>query len=382
MDSGQQDRAYWLATLSRVAEPVLAASASKRLKASMSVEAKEPERAAFTHLEALGRLLSGMAPWLERPLSDVQEEQMRQRYAGLARLALDAITDPASPDYCNFSFSFQPIVDTAFLAQALLRAPGELWAKLDARVRRQLIEAFKLTRTRKPYANNWLLFSALTETALYQLGEETWDSMRIDYALKQHEQWYLGDGLYGDGADFHADYYNSFVIHPMLIDIIETVGGQYPDWDKLRGRVLERAWRYAAILERQISPEGTFPVVGRSITYRFGVFHLLAQIALRQELPAGIVPAQVRCALTAVIRRMIEMPGTFDEQGWLTIGFCGHQPELGENYISTGSLYLCATAFLPLGLPPDNPFWQGEADWTARQAWSGRHTLIDAHIEI
>jgi hypothetical protein len=153
------------------------------------------------------------------------------------------------------------------------------------------------------------------------------------------------------------------------------------NWRVLKEPVLKRAQRAATILERLISPEGTFPVLGRSITYRFGAFHLLAQMALRQELHETITPAQVRCALTQVIRRMIEMPGTFDANGWLTIGFCGHQPELGESYISTGSLYLCATVFLPLGLAADNPFWQGEAEWTARKAWSGKDTLIDQALD-
>lgn len=382
MDAGQRDREYWLATLERIAEPVLVACADRQLKARMPVESRGLDRTAFTYLEAVGRLLTGMAPWLETPAWDAREEQARQRYAGLARLALDAITDPGSPDYCNFTTSFQPIVDAAFLAHALLRAPTELWSRLDERVRRQLLTALKLTRTRKPYANNWLLFAAMIETALYRFGEASWDPMRIDYALKQHEQWYLGDGLYGDGPEFHFDYYNSFVIHPMLIDIIGNMGQLAPDWGSLQEPVLQRARRYAALLERLISPEGTFPAAGRSLAYRFGAFHLLAHIALRQELPPAIVPAQVRCALSAVMRRVIEMPGTFDEQGWLTVGFCGHQPEVGETYISTGSLYLCSAVFLPLGLPADNPFWQGEADWTARKTWSGQWTQIDAHLEL
>jgi hypothetical protein len=381
VDRGQRDRAYWLATMSRIAEPVLTALAGEQLKKKMPVEAREQNRINFTHLEVLGRLLAGMAPWLETPLQDQQEEALRQRYTDLARLAISAATNPHSPDYCNFSYSFQPIVDAAFLSHALLRAPGELWDKLDAQVKKQLIDALKLTRTRKPPANNWLLFSAMIETALYRFGEPDWDPMRIDYALKQHVQWYLGDGYYGDGPEFHADYYNSFVIHPMLLDIVESVGDLYPDWRDLQEPISRRAQRYATILERQISPEGTFPVIGRSITYRFGVFHLLAQIALRQQLHATIAPAQVRCALTAVIKRMIEMPGTFDANGWLTIGFCGHQPELGELYISTGSLYLCALVFLPLGLPSTNPFWQGEAEWTARKAWGGNYTPIDQTLQ-
>jgi len=125
------------------------------------------------------------------------------------------------------------------------------------------------------------------------------------------------------------------------------------------------------------------PAVGRSLAYRFGTFHLLAQMALRQELPGVIVPAQVRCALTAVVRRMIEAPSTFDGHGWLTIGFCGHQPTLGESYISTGSLYLCATVLLPLGLPSSNAFWQGEAEWTARKIWIGRNALaLTDHLSL
>ena len=77
----------------------------------------------------------------------------------------------------------------------------------------------------------------------------------------------------------------------------------------------------------------------------------------------------MRGALTAVIRRTLEAPGTFDAAGWLRIGFCGHQPAIGETYISTGSLYLCAAAFLPLGLPASDPFWASPAQpWTAQRA--------------
>jgi hypothetical protein len=217
----------------------------------------------------------------------------------------------------------------------------------------------------------------MVETALYVVGEPDWDPMRVDYALQQHMQWYLGDGFYGDGAEFHADYYNSFVIQPMLLDIIEVFWEQHRDWKSLRAPIHARARRYAAVQERLISPEGTFPPLGRSLAYRFGAFQALAQIALRQELDESIMPAQVRCALTAVIKRSIEAPGTFDENGWLQIGFCGHQPELGETYISTGSLYLCSAVFLPLGLPADNPFWQGEADWTMKRVWSGGSISID-----
>jgi hypothetical protein len=368
--------------MQRIAGPVLVAGSQQRLHAEMPVEAQNvADRTKFTHLEAIGRLLAGLAPWLEVPQLDPAEELLRQRHAELARQALEAATDPSSPDYCNFNQDFQPIVDAAFLALALLRAPVELWEKLTTSVQQHIIVALKLTRSRKPFASNWLLFSALIETALYRLGEPDWDPMRIDYALKQHEQWYLGDGLYSDGVRYHMDYYNSFVIHPMLLEIISSIGHEYPDWQQLRASILARAQRYAAILERSISPEGTFPVHGRSLAYRLGNFHLLADLAQREQLPAELEPAQVRCALTAVMHRMLEMPDTFDTHGWLTIGFCGHQPEIGEQYISTGSLYLCATVFLPLGLPCNRTFWQGKAAWTAQKAWGGQTMIIDHALD-
>ncbi len=269
------------------------------------------------------------------------------------------------------------MVDAAFLAQGILRAPTELWTKLDSATQRALVAALESTRAIEPPFNNWLLFSATIEAALSRKGA-SWDRMRVDYALRQHEQWYKGDGIYGDGPQFHWDYYNSFVIHPMLVDVVTVCAPQSAAWQPFVEPVRLRAQRYAAILERLISPEGTFPPIGRSIAYRFGAFQALAQIALQRQLPAPLMPAQVRGALTAVIRRSIEAPGTFDDQGWLRIGFCGHQPEVGESYISTGSLYLCAVGLLPLGLPEADEFWTGApVPWTGARAWSGASFPID-----
>jgi hypothetical protein len=89
---------------------------------------------------------------------------------------------------------------------------------LDTTTRQRLIAALISTRAITPGYNNWLLFSATVEAGLKTLGGE-WDRTRVDYALRQHDAWYKGDGAYGDGPEFHWDYYNSFVIHPMLVDV-------------------------------------------------------------------------------------------------------------------------------------------------------------------
>jgi hypothetical protein len=127
-----------------------------------------------------------------------------------------------------------------------------------------------------------------------------------------------------------------------------------------------------------IAPDGSYPPIGRSLAYRCGAFHLLAQMALRRSLPDGVSAAQVRGALTAVIRRTLEPADTFDADGWLRIGLCGHQPGVGETYISTGSLYLCSVAFLPLGLAATDDFWTSPPQpWTSRRAWSGQAFPLD-----
>ena len=96
-------------------------------------------------------------------------------------------------------------------------------------------------------------------------------------------------------------------------------------------------------------------------------------MALRHHLPEGVLPEQVRAALTAVMRRMTEAPGTFDAKGWLNVGFCGHQPSLAEPYVTTGSQYNCALVFPALGLPSTDPFWSNPAKpWTSQKMWGGQ----------
>jgi hypothetical protein len=382
--SGADDRTKWLAIVERVSQPVLEAISRQKLRAIMPVEAaagQEEARKKSTHLEAVGRLLSGLAPWLETaPGNDPREEALRRRYREWSRLAIHFGTDPHSPDALNFGTNRQSLVDAAFLALAILRAPNELWDKLDAATKENLVRALVETRAVQPGFNNWLLFSAMIE-AFFCKFAQPWDASRIDFAVGRVQEWYKGDGVYGDGPPFHWDYYNSFVIQPMMLTILDAVQPVTDRWSALRKPVEERARRYAAIEERLISPEGTFPPIGRSLAYRFGALQHLAEMALRHGLPEGVLPAQVRCAMTAVMTRMIDAEGTFDSKGFLTIGFVGHQPAIGENYISTGSCYLCAAAWLPLGLPSTDEFWSAPAEpWTAQKAWSGVNIKNDHAI--
>ena len=378
----QADREYWVQLLSRIAEPVMKNLSLGQLRQRMPTEKapgynKPVEK--VTYLEAFGRTMAGISSWLELGADQTPEGKIRARFIDYALKATAQAVQPGGPDFMNFTGQFdgQPLVDGAFLAHAFIRAPRQLWHPLPDTVKQQVIAGFKNLRSIRPGYNNWLLFAAIIEAALLLFGEE-WDGMRVDYAVKKHQEWYKGDGMYGDGADFHFDYYNGFVIQPMLADILKVLSETGKINRKEYEQVITRMQRYGVIQERLISPEGTFPVVGRSMTYRNAVFQPLVQLALYEQLPAELKPGQVRAALTAVMKNIFETPGTFDKDGWLQLGFCGHQPEIADVYTSTGSLYLCTTGFLALGLPDKNAFWTATSEeWTAQKAWAGKTVKKD-----
>lgn len=199
---------------------------------------------------------------------------MQESCRKLFHKALDNATDPKAKDYMIFGGDEderQPLVDAAFLCSALVRAQNSLVCNMAGKTKEQLIRCMMITRRIQPLDNNWVLFSAMVETGLYLLGGD-YDKNRIRNYVCKMLGWYKGDGFYGDGEIFHFDYYNSFVIQPMLLDIMNC----FKDMEQeMLPAVWQRSRRYAAILERMISPEGTYPIVGRSVCYRFGAFQTL-----------------------------------------------------------------------------------------------------------
>ncbi len=365
-------RRYWLGVLKKLATPVLEAAAERRLR-TVGMDGGN----IFAPLAATSRVLASIAPWLELQGLDGEEAALQESFRDLSHAALESIVDPASSDYVGVESGTQVLVETCKLSQAVLYARRELWEKLDAPAQENFIAYLVAARAIRPYFNNWLLFAAMNEAALCALGKP-WDKMRVDYALRQHEQWYLGDGIYGDGPEYHFDFYNSLVIHPLLVTIVQSVAGQNESWPDMEAPILKRARRHAQSLERLISPEGTFPPVGRSLGYRCGVFHHLAFMALRRQLPDGLPPSQVRSALTAVMQSTLEAPGTFDKNGWLQLGFCGAPASIAEKYMTASSSYLCGFVLLPLGLHPDDEFWSGpDLPWTAKRLWNGEDVKPD-----
>lgn len=381
--SKTDDRKLWLAYLDKIARPVLSNLANEQLKEKMPVELSrkvdnKEGRLQASYLEAFGRTLSGIAPWLNLEGGNTEEIKLRNQYRQWTLKAIASVVNPSSKDYLKWTGG-QPLVDASFFAFGLVRCPW-LWNHLDTTTKQQVVTALKQSRSTVPVYSNWILFSAMVEAFFCKYGLE-YDAVRIEYAVREFAQhWYIGDGTFSDGMQYHDDYYNSYVIQPYLAAVVSIVNEKTKTYSWFSDRLDKITKRYAEIQERAINTDGTFSVTGRSITYRAGAFHHLADMALRKQLPSSLPPAQVRSALTAVIKKLFDAPNTFTKDGWLNIGLHGYQPDLAESYINTGSVYLCMAIFLPLGLPETDEFWSSPpVPWTSVKVWSGQNSVNADH---
>jgi hypothetical protein len=384
--TGADDRRFWLGELDKMVRPVLRSLAHDSLRINMpdrvSIHVDNAaHRRQVAYVEILGRVLSGIAPWLQGEGGSAEEVALRNQYREWALQGITNALDSTKKDFMRFDIGGQQLVDASFVALAFVRAPW-LYEHLDTATRQRLVASIRTTRRFRPAFSNWLLFSAMNEAFLARFGYE-WDVMRVDYAMQQLEQWYIGDGMYTDGTSFAFDYYNSFVIHPYLALLSEIISKKTNAYNGMIEKIYKRNERYAVIQERLINADGTYPATGRSIVYRGAAFHHLADMAWRSKLPAQLSPASVRCALTAVIRKTLESPSTYDASGWLSFGLYGMQPSLGDVYNNAGSPYLCDNIFLPLGLPETDDFWAKPAEkFSAQKIWSGEDFPNDHAVNL
>lgn len=372
------DRAYWVNLLTQMAEPVLKNMAAGTLQQNMRLEVSptwdgRDKRVAY--MECFGRLMAGVAPWLTLPDDNTDEGQKRHQIREWALQSYKNAVDPNSPDYLLWRGHGQALVDAAYIAESFLRAYDQLWKPLDDTTKQRYIQEFTQLRRIDPPYSNWLLFSSTIESFLFKVGAEG-DEYRVNSAVRKMEEWYTGDGWYADGPTFAFDYYTSYVFHPMYLETLQAMQDAKRhtriDYQKYYRREMQRAQRHAIILERFISPEGTFPVFGRSIPYRMATMQPLALMAWYEKLPEGLTNGQVRNALTLALHRMFDHHDNYKD-GYLTIGFCGSQPDIADWYTNNGSLYMTSLAFLPLGLPATHPFWTDAAQPTTQQkAWGGK----------
>lgn len=379
------DREVWSELCYKIAQPILENMSKGELQKNMNLELSptwDGRNKKVAYMEAFGRLMAGISPWLALPDDDTKEGKMRKQLRDWAVQSYKNAVDPNSPDCLLWEGPTQILVDAAYIAESFMRAPDATWNLLDETTKQRYIDRFIGLRVIRPAYNNWLLFRAMTESFLLSIGEKS-DQYALTVAVNKINEWYLSDGWYSDGPEFALDYYNSYVIHPMYIEVLEVCNAN-KFWTPISTKLaIKRMQRFNTFLERLISPEGTYPAFGRSVVYRMGAFQTMALAAWKYGLPEGLSNGQVRSALTAVMKNMFAVEGNFDDENYLRLGFAGHQPDLSNYYTNNGSLYMTSLVYMPLGLPADHPFWTSPAEpWTSQKAWTGKEFPIDGHVSL
>lgn len=379
------DREVWSELCYKIAQPILENMSKGELQKNMNLELSptwDGRNKKVAYMEAFGRLMAGISPWLALPDDDTKEGKMRKQLRDWAVQSYKNAVDPNSPDCLLWEGPTQILVDAAYIAESFMRAPDATWYLLDETTKQRYIDRFIGLRVIRPAYNNWLLFRAMTESFLLSIGEKA-DQYALTVAVNKINEWYLSDGWYSDGPEFALDYYNSYVIHPMYIEVLEVCNAN-KFWTPISTKLaIKRMQRFNTFLERLISPEGTYPAFGRSVVYRMGAFQTMALAAWKYGLPEGLSNGQVRSALTAVMKNMFAVEGNFDDENYLRLGFAGHQPDLSNYYTNNGSLYMTSLVYMPLGLPADHPFWTSPAEpWTSQKAWTGKEFPIDGHVSL
>lgn len=384
-ESQASDREVWTELCYKIAQPILENMSKGELQKNMNLELSptwdgRDKRVAY--MEAFGRLMAGISPWLALPDDESKEGRMRKQLRDWAILSYKNAVNPDSPDCLLWEGPTQILVDAAYIAESFMRAPEATWNRLDPITKQRYIDRFIGLRVIRPAYNNWLLFRAMTEAFLLSIGEKA-DMYALTVAVNKINEWYLSDGWYSDGPEFALDYYNSYVIHPMYVEVLEVCEANKFSTPVSVSLGVKRMQRFNTFIERLISPEGTYPAFGRSVVYRMGAFQSMALAAWKYGLPEDLKNGQIRSALTAVMKNMFSVEGNFDNENFLKLGFVGHQPNLANYYTNNGSLYMTSLVYLPLRLPADHPFWSDPAeDWTSRKAWKGERFPIDGHISL
>lgn len=380
------DRQVWTDLCYKISQPVLENMSKGNFQKDFPLELSptwDGRDTKVAYLETFARLMAGISPWLALPDDGTPEGKQRKQLHEWAIQAYKNAVDPNSPDKITWlTNTSQPLCDASYLVESFMRAPEATWGQLDEVTKKRYIEGLKSLRTIRPAYNNWLLFRAMVEVFFMSIGEDV-DEYALSVGLQKMSEWYLSDGWYSDGPEYAMDYYNSYVMHPMMVEVVEMCKKHKFSTPISLDLAVKRMNRFNTILERFISPEGAYPAVGRSVIYRMGAFQTLAMSAWKYGLPKDLTNGSVRSALTCVMKRMFAVDGNFDDKGYLRLGFAGHQPNLANYYSNNGSLYMTSLVFMPLGLPADHPFWTAPAEpWTSQKAWSGQEFPEDYHTSL
>jgi hypothetical protein len=314
-----------------------------------------PDGLVIEGLEAFARMSVAWGAWL-----GLDENGVRVGYEGestdVLELVVRGLLDGTRSDgpfaWGPIEDRDQRIVEAAELATALWLGRTRLVPALGPDGLRQVVDWTAQVHDRDVYDDNWVLFPSIVATVTRGLGGRVADR-RIDEGIDAMLARYAGDGWYADGPGHAFDQYSGWAVHWHLMLWARIDGHRRPRI----ARVVERRFRtYLRATVPLLAADGSRPLMGRSLGYRFAAAAPVALAALLRvdALDAGLA----RRIASGIVRHDIEAGAIDPDTGWLRRGIAGERPDVCERYMSRGAVAWAAHALVALGVPSGDPFWR------------------------
>ena len=142
------------------------------------------------------------------------------------------------------------------------------------------------------------------------------------------------------GPNLLLDYYNSYVIHPMYVEVLEVCEANKFSTPVSVSLGVKRMQRFNTFIERLISPEGTYPAFWPICGASYGGISINGACRIEIWFARGPENGQIRKCTYRSNENMFSVEGNFDNENFLKLGFVGHQPNLANYYTNNGSLYM------------------------------------------
>ncbi|MFD1910923.1 DUF2264 domain-containing protein [Halodurantibacterium flavum] len=276
----------------------------------------------------------------------------------LLRRVIAEGVDPAHQNYWGPVHDHsQRAVEMAAIGMMLMLLPEEGWYPFEECERDNLVAWIDAIQRVELVDNNWLFFAILVQAGLRRIGRaDLVDEALHERYLTRIEEWYLGDGWYGDGPELPIDHYNGFAMH--FYALLYAQYAEAADAARCR-RFRQRAGLFAVQFAQWFAESGETVMVGRSLIYRFATaaFWGIAATAEQDELSIGAIKG----IWARQIRSWRNLP-IFTSDGLLTRGYGYPNLIMSEEYNSPTSPYWAMKAFFPLAWGEDSDFWRAEEE--------------------
>ncbi|API88713.1 hypothetical protein BKP56_05160 [Marinilactibacillus sp. 15R] len=199
---------------------------------------------------------------------------------------------------------------------------------------------------------NWLFFVILINSSLKE-NRLKYSKEKLEWALKEIDTLYLGDGWYTDGENKQRDYYIAFAFHfyGLLYSRISK--------DEFAEKFLDRAIKFSKYFTHWFDAKGRSIPFGRSLTYRFAhVCYWSALVVTGAYKETTLSLSEIKGIIYRNLNFWSTQPIQISSENPPSIGYSYGNLLLSEDYNSLGSTMWAFKTFILLELEENHPFWK------------------------